>query len=248
MGQGLARRFQAEEVYVLAPAGRQPDYDGFHKVITDLWREKIVFGVWQEALLEALPETSRVLICPAGVAPDKAATLERFHKLGVEVYEGYGEEWRSSERLPRVTVESGEDVDALVRRTVGGTLYGLFAVGPARRVKLAHEGHTVELGLADYAMAEEIAGGFRLVEGSGELRVDGELLCEVERGRLIVVSDEGKPLGQAARLQLLASEPTKVRFTRPVALVEALQEGSTGPVGHFRLEGEAYEEIGRAHV
>ena len=89
--------------------------------------------------------------------------------------------------------------------------------------------------------SEEIAGGFRLVEGSGELRVDGELLCEVERGRLIVVSDEGKPLGQAARLQLLASEPTKVRFTRPVALVEALQEGSTGPVGHFRLEGEAYE-------
>ncbi len=197
MGQGLGRRFQAEEVYVLAPAGRQPDYDAFHKVITDLWRAKVVFGVWQEALLEALPETSRVLICPAGVGPDKAATLERFHKLGVEVYEGYGEEWRSSERLPRVTVEPGEDVDALVRRTVGGTLYGLFAEGPSRRVKLAHEGHTVELGLAEYAMAEEIAGGFRLIEGSGELRVDGELLCEVERGRLIVASDEGKPLGQA---------------------------------------------------
>jgi hypothetical protein len=234
MGGGLGRARREEGVYLLIPTGAWDRFGLFEETIRALWREKVVFGICQQDCLDHLPQSARVLICPGGVPRALAQRIEAIRCSGVEIYSDDG--WKVSDRLGRVSVTPGEGVDLLTRRTVQGTLYSLFAEGPAGSITLETEEHAVlTFGLTRYAMVHQRANGLGLLEASGEVKINGAPLCAISRGRAFIASEDGQDLTDCARVRLLVTEPTRVEFAREIASCAVLEEGVTQPVGTFSV-------------
>ena len=240
MGEGLGRAMRPESVYVVVPTafgGARGETAEVTRTFKRLWQEKVVFGVFQEDCLDNLPKTARVLICPRGVTADSTNRVEELRKSGVQVFMGLTEDWQKAVNISRLSVTPGEGINLLTRRTVTGTLYSLMGTGPAKPVSVETEQKTnVRLGLNAYVMVHEGASGVNLVEATGEIAINGAHFCTIERGRAIIASDDGQGLVQSNRLRVLATEPTRIKFARPVHSLTVLQENGAGPLATFTPE------------
>jgi hypothetical protein len=74
------------------------------------------------------------------------------------------------------------------------------------------------------------------VEATGEIAINGAHFCTIERGRAIIASDVGQGLVQSKRLRVLATEPTKIKFARPIHSLTVLQENQTTPLATIPSE------------
>lgn len=229
MGAGLARAATPERTYVVVP-GLAPDPKLSIAMVTveatmnELSQEKALFGVWRETELASLPDSARVVICPAGVVTEEGkAALEALRGRGVEVYEKDDAGWRNSAHIERVAVTPGEGIDLLPRRTLHGTLYVLRAkeAVPAVEVGLSR---AVSLGLDTFAMVHDTEAGIALVEGTGAISIGGQSFCTVSAGRAILAVEGAGDLSNANALRGVVTEPTRIEFTRPVAAL-AVSDG-----------------------
>jgi hypothetical protein len=240
MGGGLARALRPEKVYVVVPTafnGARDGMDEVTNVVNKLWQEKAVFGMLQEDCLGTLPKTTRLLICPKGVTAASEGKLAELRRSGVEVFTGADDGWRKSAQLPHLSVTPGEGTNLLVRRTVQGTLYGLLNRVPVKAVTLKTErGTPVRMGLSDYVLVQEGEAGINWVEASGEVVVQGSPFCAIDRGRAILASDDGLDLVHSKRVRVLATEPTRIKFSRAIASVAVLEEGRRDALATFEPE------------
>ena len=237
MGYGLGRAEWPEQVYVVIPtafAGARTGMDEVTPVIEDLWEEKAVFGVVQEDCLGSLPKSARMLICPKGVTATSEGKLDELRRSGIEVFTGRDEGWRKSARLIRLSVNPGDGVNLLVRRTVQGTLYSMMSSGPVKAVTLKTDrGNIVTLGLNEYAMVHESVAGINWVQGSGDVVIGGSRLCTIDQGRAILASGDGLDLLHSERVRVLVTKPTRVKFAHVINSVAVLGENRAEPLARF---------------
>ncbi len=240
MGAGLQRVVRPESVYVVVPAASPDALEPVQNTLKALWFAKAIFGVWQEAHLAELPLEAKAILCPHPLTAAADETLAALRARGVEVYDG-AEAWRSCAVLEKVAVTGGEKVDLLARRTATGTLFTLVSKEPVGPVSLEY-GHVVaEVGLGDFGLVHVTDRGVVLLEGVGELKLNGVPFCRVERGRLIVASEDGQALDHANALRLMVTEPTRVDFMRPLAFV-GIGDGFDHPpvdAGVHNIDGNA---------
>lgn len=237
MGQDLGRAARPEKVYVVVPTdfnGARGDMKDVIQAFKTLWRNKVIFGIVQEDCLANLPPTARVLICPHGVTSASRARIEEMRHSGVQVFMGPTDDWQEAASISRLSVTPGEGVDLLARRTLAGTLYSLMAARPEKSVTLETEHKaSVRLGLNSYALVQEGTRGVNLLEASGEVILHGVHFCTIQSGRAIIASDDGEDLTRSERVRVLATEPTSIRFSRPIRSLEVLQEGEAAPLATF---------------
>ena len=237
MGQGLGRAMRPEKVYVVVATAHNGSRDRMAAVtqaVKKLWEGKVVFGVLQEDCLGNLPKSAQVLICPSGVTARSDTRIEEIRRSGVQVFMGPKEDWQKAVEISRLVVTPAEGINLLARRTLEGTLYSLIGKASAKPVTLKTEQNSsVTLGVNDYALVHERASGVNLVEASGEVTINGARFCTIEKGRAIIVSDDGQGLVRSKRVRVLASEPTRIKFTRPLGSVAALTEEQSEPLTTF---------------
>jgi hypothetical protein len=237
MGQGLGRAVRSEKVYVVVPTpynGASNAVPAVTQAVKKLREGKVVFGVLQEDSLGSLPKSAQVVICPNGVSAESKARIEEIRGSGVQVFMGPKEDWQKAVEISRLQVTPGEGITLLARRTLEGTLYSLIGKAPAKPVSLKTEQNSnLTLGVNQYALVHERASGVNLVEASGEVTINGARFCTIEKGRAIIVSDDGQDLVRSKRLRVLATEPTRIKFTRPLGSVAVLTEGQSEPLTTF---------------
>ena len=66
MGGQFTRAVRDEKIYVIIPASKLGALEAVEKTLAELWREKAEFVTWQEAALDKLPASARLVICPGG--------------------------------------------------------------------------------------------------------------------------------------------------------------------------------------
>jgi hypothetical protein len=226
MGRGLARTSRNESTYVIIPSAAPPKtMTDIIELIQHLRRDKIRFGVLQEDCVTNLPKSARVLIWPSA----SAQQLMAVRRGGLEAYTRE-QEWKTSPNLIRVSVEPSAGIDLLTRPTVSGTLYSLLSSNTPVSIKLALTRNVVRLGLSGYGLVEERKTGIGLIEASGDVVINGVPFCGIESGRAIIGADEGQALESCTRARILTSEPTRIRFTRPITKAEIRVEGVAEPI------------------
>jgi len=237
MGKDLSRTSGSESTYVVIPSAAPP------KTITEvieliqyLRRDKVRFGVLQEDCLTRLPKSARVLIWPAA-SPQQ---LTRFRRTGVQTYTNE-QQWKTSPDLVRVSVEPGAGIDVLTRPTVSGTLYSLLSSNAPGPIKLALTRNIVRLGLSGYGLVEERKTGIGLIEASGDVVINGAPFCIIERGRAIIAAEEGQGLESCTRARILATEPARIYFARPIGRAVVRVEGVAEPIATWVPKGSVID-------
>lgn len=243
MGQELGRALRPEKVYVVVPTsfnGKGSDTTAVTNAFKKLWQDKIAFGVVQEDSLASLPKTTHVLICPNGVTPESNVRIESLRQSGVQVFMGPEDDWQEAANISKVSVEPGDSINLLTRRTITGTLYSLMGTGPMRPISITTEGHvSVQLGLSSYAMVHDTSNGVNLLEAAGTVAINGRHFCAIEQGRAIIAADDRQDLVHSKRLRVLATEPTVIRFTHPIQSIEVLPEDGTAPLASLAPPAES---------
>ena len=233
MGQTLGRVSRPEKVYVLVPRNFNGDRGNIKAVldaIRVLWQQHVIFEVWQEDCLGALPSTARILICPNGVTPDSRQELERLRRTGVEVLSTDGDHWLRAVSALRLPLAPADGIYLMARRTKAGTLYSLIRAAPdsaiLQPVKLTtQENMEIALGLRGYALVQDGSAGVNLIEAAGSVLIGGKPFCNIEKGRAILATDGTHGLTGARRIRVLATEPGTIHFPRPIRSISVLQDG-----------------------
>ncbi|WP_341837337.1 cellulase family glycosylhydrolase [Chitinophaga pollutisoli] len=232
MGKGLQRVSVPEKVYIIVPAGNLSAMEPVKKTLAALWAGKALFGVWQESALEAIPAGTKAVICPHPLTNPSA--LNALRSKGITVFEG-PDAWKDCHAFEKVDVKNGEQVKLLARRTEYGMLFTLAAEQPADTRPVAHTvalqyGKTgAGLTVSDFGMVHITRKGVALMEGGGELRINGRLLCNLPHGRIILSAPDGQDLLQAKQIQFMATAPSKISFGRKITGV-AISDGVKPPV------------------
>lgn len=232
MGKGLQRVSVPEKVYIIVPSGNLSAMEPVKKTLAALWAGKALFGVWQESALEAIPAGTKAVICPHPLTNPSA--LQALRSKGVAVFEG-PDAWQACNAFEKVDVKNGEQVKLLARRTENGVLFTLAAAQPAdakpvaRTVALQYGKTAAGLTVSDFGIVHITGKGVVLMEGGGELRINGKLLCSIPQGRVILSAPGGQDLLQAKQIQLMATVPTKISFGRKIASV-GISDGVKPPV------------------
>ncbi|MET6998364.1 cellulase family glycosylhydrolase [Chitinophaga defluvii] len=247
MGKGLQRVAAPEKVYIIVPAGQLAAMEPVKQTLAALWAAKALFGVWQESALEALPAGTKAVICPHPLT-NKAA-FNTLKAKGVAVYEG-PDAWRNCTALEKIPVSNGDAVNLLTRRTKNGILFTLAAKeagstsepnpapGKVHAVSLQYHNNTAGLALRDFGLVQVTTDGITLMEGEGELRINGALLCKVQEGRVILSTGGNNSLLRTKDLQLAVTMPTRITFAQKIAGI-AVSDGFNQPVkAPWRVTGK----------
>ncbi|MHB1001246.1 MAG: glycoside hydrolase 5 family protein [Armatimonadota bacterium] len=242
MGKNLGRENRPEKAYLVIPTAVNDKMDPFFEVIKALWKANVVFGVWHEDCLPDLPDTAQVLIVPF-VSPSLETKLDELASKGIDIITNVNVEWKSIPELPVIQVSPGDEIDLMIRRTKQGTLYSLVSETYSDTVSIDTEGkHNVSLGIKSYAMAHESGNGISMIEGSGDVIIDGVKFCSISNGRAIIASDDGNDLINAKTLRILSTEPSTIIFNRDVKSGSICFEGgekSSAALGNDYIKGAA---------
>lgn len=235
MGQGLQRVEQAEEVYVVIPASQLQALKTVQDTLKELWGAKAIFGVWQENSLADLPTSVKAIICPFPLSVGSRSIIEHLKSSGVQVYEG-AEGWRSCKQLEKVLVHNAEKTELLSRRTLKGTLFTIISKELVSAFSLKHRGVSIMMDIGDFGLIHLTDKGPLLLEGTGNLQINGQPFCMVDKGRLIVASNDGKDLLNTKQLKLMVNLPTRLTFKRKIAAL-AIGDGFNKPLEIKKYKG-----------
>jgi hypothetical protein len=241
MGSGLHRVKSKERVYVVIPSSKLEALDRVRNMLKALWSAKAVFGIWQESNLSDLPDSAKAVICPYPLSQASESSLQALRSRGVQIFDGT-DGWKSCSVLERVSVDPGDQIDLLSRRTSKGLLFTLHAKKPQKQVTVSYNGVSVTVDVNDFGIVHLTPGGISLLEGGGEIKINDHLLCAVEGGRVIMSTEDDKGLLHALSIKLIVIGPTRIAFERTIASI-ALGDGSHSKPFLIRLGGIPGKEL-----
>lgn len=211
-GSGLQRVTKNEAVYVVVPKAQLPAIAVLDETFKKLWKERVLFGVWQEDRLEAIPSTTKVIICPVPLANKAGSQINRLKANGVAVFSDDG--WITSGLLERVKVDA-DGVNIMGRRTLKGTLITAITDAPVGRVEVSYANKKARVGLSDFGIIHLTQDGIPLIEGAGTISINNRLFCRMENGRGIFAT-EAPDLSRAGSVRLMVTAPTAISFDRQI--------------------------------
>lgn len=215
MGEGLQRVAYPEKVYVVIPATRTEARETVQQTIQQLWEAKLIFGIWQEDDLGNIPPQTRAIICPASLKSDLSFLKSR----GVRIYNG-PEGWKSCKAFEKVSIAGTAKVKLISRRTANGILFTLFNKESEQAVRLQFEGARAALRVMDFGMILITKkGSITMLEGTGDLMINNNLFCSIDKGRLLVASEDGKDLLRCLRIKCMVTSPARLVFKRKIVSV-----------------------------
>ena len=223
VGEGLGRVNRPERTYLVVPGyfgGNRSGIEAISETLRQLWAEKILFGILQEDCLSRLAQDARVLICPAGVtSAESRAQLDTLRESGVEVH--FGDDWRGSSRLERVSVTPGDGIELLARQTSRGTLYALMSEQQIDQVEMVLKSERLTFGLDRYALVLDGPFGIEMIEASGKVSINRAPFCEIRSARAILDSP-GAPLVRSKRVRAVVTQPCEIHFSRKVRALKVV--------------------------
>lgn len=214
IGEGLQRGKHPEKMYVIIPEANNTALEKTQAVLKDLWRKKIIFGIWQEADIDKLPAGVNAVICAVSLTNGMSAIKTK----GTKVFEGT-DSWKSFSGLEKVMVEGGDNLDLLSRRTEQGLLFTLINKGDEKNISVDYNAVRVNMGISDFALVHYSKNGVILWEGTGTLQVNGKTICSISRGRVIMAAEDGRGLQRSTRIKLIITEPATLVFKRKITSV-----------------------------
>jgi hypothetical protein len=220
MGEGLHRVIHPENVYVIIPEAKHAAMEEIYKTLKSLWESKAVFGIWQEAELKVLPDKTKAVICPFPLTEDISVVKSR----GIKVYEG-PDGWKSCEELDMARLTNGDKTSVISRRTAEGILFTIIHKGDTKEVSLGYHNSQVSFGINNFGIVHQTERGIMLLEGVGKFTVNQSLLCTIDKGRLIIASEDRKSLQNSSKLKLIVTGPAKISFRKSITSV-AISDGS----------------------
>lgn len=223
-GDHFARALHAESVYVVIPEANTKTLNTAMPLFKQLWTRGVLFGVWQEVDLNALPESAKFVIAPAPMSTDEGkAALEKRKAGGLTVLDGAALAEDALVQLPFVTFTPAEGINLITRRTANGTLYSFLSERTGVDLKAQIEGKEVNARLDNYVLVQSGADGPTLIEAAGEVSISGDALFLTDGARVTVASADGRPLQASAQWKIsAAATPVKLTFPRGVSSVEIL--------------------------
>jgi hypothetical protein len=235
MGTHLAPAAADYSAYLVVPSGAPAKTTtNVINIIEQLQRVGLEFGILHEDCLQTrFPESARTLIVPVDLSSTSTKLLGTAGKKGLRILKNR-QDWEAARDLPRARLqppgESADGTSTLVRHTSRGRLYTLMTTGRKAFVNLALTSGSATFSLDRYAVIAESSNGVTFVETAGELILNGKRILQVQSGRVLISSDDGLPLGSSKRVRVITTEPTEIRFTRPMASVAVLEAGGSKPI------------------
>ncbi len=218
MGNGLQRVSAKEKVYVVVPAVHPEALYAVKEILSALWSAKAIFGIWQESKLGDLPSSAKAILCPHPLTEKAAPILQSLKSKNVQVFDGI-ESWKSCSALEKVFVSPGEKTQLLSRRTLNGILFTLVVQQPEKQVEINYNHSAVKLGINDFGLIHLVSSGVNMLEGTGEMRINGQLFCAIDGERLIVRAEGEKSLLHAQQVKLIVTGPSRISFARSIRSV-----------------------------
>lgn len=219
MGEGLQRVVFPEKVFVIIPQTKTDALEAVENTFKALWKQKAIFGVWQEADLASLPNGTKAIICPVSLSSGLPAIKSR----GIKVFEG-ADAWKSCDELEKVSVDKPGNINLLSRRTSKGILFTLVHTGNKENISVQYKAEKVNIGIEDFALVHYTNNGIALLEGTGDFIINNTKFCSIDKGRLIVSSSNETGLLATSRLKLIVTGPAKLSFRKNIASV-AISDG-----------------------
>ena len=227
-GDRFARASQPESVYAVIPEANTVTLNPAMPMFKQLWARGVRFGVWQEAHLDALPDSAKWAILPAPLSTDQGqAALRERQAKGLVVLDGAALTDEAMTQLPAVDFTPADGINMLVRHTVHGPLYAFLSERTDVDLTARIDGREVTAELDNYVLVQSSPGGPTLIEASGTVAVDGDPVFSAEGGRVIAASVDGDALQTAAQWKVaVSSAPTVLDVPRAIAGVEVLRNDS----------------------
>ncbi len=221
-------------VYVMMPLefGERKPFEGWPRklaraeaLIDELWGLGVIFGVWQEDHWQTLPESTRMVIfpCEDRDRPEARRMVEAWQSRGIEIWMGDDQGWKRSSHLKRVEVTAGAQVKVACRDLQDGALYVLWSEG-LTAVAMQVGDHRVDMGLDRFGLVMVRNEQVSLIEGAGEIRLDGKRFCTVDGSRVMIRSADGSDVRQTPELLISAVGQANVEFARKPVKAEALRD------------------------
>lgn len=205
-----------EEVYVYIPDTTPTAITPTLPLFKELWLQGIRFGVWRGDFKGELSTSAKVLLLAGPVSPGELAELRSQAGTTVQVYESGDYQWKLRMDLPRVMFNPQGHINCLIRPTQTGHLY-MFASGQGFQVVSAQvKGCSISAGLEGFLMVHTSERGIDFVEAAGEVRIDNTVIFNTTKGRLLTAAQENQALNNFGTWQVIATEPTEIRFGRPL--------------------------------
>jgi len=82
----------------------------------------------------------------------------------------------------------------------------------------------------DFGIVHMTTEGVSLLEGTGQIKVNDQVLCTVEGERLIIGTEDDKDLLQAQKMKLLVTGPARIHFKRTIKAISISDGAGSGPV------------------
>ncbi len=224
-GDQFARVAQPESVYVVIPGASTKALLGSAMgMFKQLWTAGVRFGVWQEAGIDSLPDSAKVVIAPGPMSTDAGkAALERLQARGVTVLSGAALAAEALAQLTRVDFTPSDGINVLTLPTAKGTLYSFLSERTGVDLIARIEGKEIATKLDTYVLVQSGAQGPTLIEAAGEVAVAGEPVFSTDSGRITAVSMDGQPLQASSQWKVsAATTPVVLKFPRAVSAVEVL--------------------------
>ncbi len=224
-GEQFARVVQPESVYVVIPEASTKALLGpAMGMFKQLWTAGVRFGVWQEAGIDSLPDSAKVVIAPGPMSTDAGkAALERLQAKSVTVLSGVALAAEALAQLQRVDFTPSDGINLLTLPTANGTLYSFLSERTGVDLRARIEGKEIAAKLDTYVLVQSGGEGPTLIEAAGNVMADGEPLFSTDGGRITAVSTDGKPLALSRHWKVAAAAtPVVLTFPRAVSTVEVL--------------------------
>lgn len=229
MARSLVRSPATCPVYVLVPSAQTALLPESLSLFEDLWRAGVEFGVWQEADVEQLPAEARTIICLGSLQEKSREVLNRRRNDGTEIF-GRTDAWKVAKVLPRVTVHPAESVQVMLRNTTRGRLYACFAEKDCEGVVVDALGHQVRLDALPHCLVLADSTGIGLIEGGGEIIIDGKMYCNVSAGLAFLDANATSHLLDTNEIDVMVSQPTTLEFRWPICEIEVFTESCALPL------------------
>ena len=217
---------QPQKTYLVIPIefsdfipqeGYKRRVDVLFKAIENLWRNGIVFGVWQEDELEHLPVKIKTIIFPNEnkIRPETRNGLKKLERNGVKVYTGEDFSWEKDNDIERVPFTASCDVQLLIREGKESKTYIIKNLQKElHEIKLQLSNIDVEIQLSGFGLLQVKSGNVVMAESEGKVLIGGELIADSKGIKYIIKSIDGKGLRYSDKILIIARGALKLKVNK----------------------------------
>jgi hypothetical protein len=239
LGKGLGYANKDKKVYLVLPLETKPFVrnhgyprclDNIGKTVSLLHNYGIDFKVWQEDMIESIPDTAEVIIYPNENAVKKAMSdsLKSIAAKGVRVYQGNDISWISDPDIGKMDIDIKEPVHVLSRDTLRGRLILVASQKEGASVfKGRIDDSEIEFGYNRNASFIWDKGVLQ-ADFCGDLFIDNDLFarfsCDIDSGlaRCLLKSNNDLPLARTDDLSVFVSQQGKLELSSDFTNAEVI--------------------------